>query len=82
MAGHLIKRHNVKAFLVIFYIKLFTSINRKLHFADGYNTFDWLMDVSEKNNLKISFYFIFGRTDTVYDADYQPQHMAIRKFMR
>ncbi|HGJ5876896.1 MAG TPA: polysaccharide deacetylase family protein [Arsenophonus sp.] len=81
MAGHLIKRHDLKAFVITPYIKLFTSTNKQLHFADGYNTFDWLMDVSEKNNLKSAFYFICGRTNASKDTDYDPEHPAIRQLM-
>ena len=46
MAGHLLKRRDLKAFLQAPYIKL--SAGKRLHPQDPYNTFDWLMDVSEK----------------------------------
>jgi len=53
----------------------------KLHEADIYNTFDWLMDISEVNNIKSAFYFICGRTDNTKDAAYEPEHAAIRELM-
>jgi len=80
MAGHLIKRRDLKAFFTAPYVKLATR--NKLIAADPYNTFDWLMDVSEENNLKSAFYFICGRTNSVRDADYEPEHPVIRQLMR
>ncbi|WP_019558160.1 polysaccharide deacetylase family protein [Thioalkalivibrio sp. ALE12] len=44
-----------------------------LHPADPFNTFDWLMDISEANGLQSAFYFIPGKTyaphDPLYDLD-------------
>lgn len=79
MAGHLLKRRDLKAFFSAPYIKL--STRNQLHPADLCNTFDWLMDVSEVNNLKSAFYFICGG-DHPHDADYQPEHLVIRNLMR
>ena len=80
MAGHLLKRHNFKAFVIAPYVKL--STRKKLSNYDPHNTFDWLMDVSESNNIKSAFYFICGRTDRLRDADYEPDHQVIRGLMR
>ncbi|PHM26219.1 polysaccharide deacetylase family protein [Xenorhabdus budapestensis] len=80
MAGHLIKRHDLKAFINAPYIKL--ASQKKLHSADIYNTFNWLMTISENNKLQSAFYFICGRTDTSKDADYEPDHPIIRDLMR
>lgn len=79
MAGHLLKRRDIKAFLQAPYIKLTTG--KQLHKQDPYNTFDWLMDVSEANNLTSAFYFICGTTSNM-DADYQPEDPRIAKLMR
>jgi hypothetical protein len=80
MAGHIIKRRDLKAFLTAPYVKLATR--NKLISADPFNTFEWIMDVSEANNLQSAFYFICGRTNQTYDAEYEPEHEAIRKLMR
>lgn len=80
MAGHLLKRRDLKAFMEAPYVKL--STRKHLHPADPYNTFDWLMDVSEANNLNSAFYFICGRTNPARDADYEPEHPVIRNLMR
>lgn len=79
MAGHLLKRRDIKAFLHAPYIKL--SAGKHLHPEDPDNTFDWLMDVSEKNGLTSAFYFICGTTSNM-DADYQPEDLAIRELIQ
>ncbi len=80
MTGHILKRQNYNAFLAAPYVKLATR--ERLSVADPYNTFDWLMDVSEANNLKSAFYFICGRTDRSKDADYEIEHPVIRNLLR
>ena len=80
MAGHIIKRYDFKAFCTAPYVKLATR--NELIAADPYNTFDWIMDVSEEHNLKSAFYFICGRTNPARDAYYEPEHPAIRRLMR
>ena len=80
MVDDLIKDNKIRTLVTTPYLKLTTHM--QLHSADPYNAFDWLMDVSEKNNLKSAFYFICGRTDASKDADYEPEHPAIRQLMR
>ena len=65
MAGHLLKRRDIKAFIQAPYIKL--TAGKRLH---PHNTFDWLMDISEANKLTSAFYFICGSTSSM-DADYR-----------
>lgn len=80
MVGDLLIYRNLKGALVAPWIRFSTRHN--LHAADSFNTFEWIMDVSEANNLKSAFYFICGRTHPLYDADYEPEHPSIRKLMR
>jgi hypothetical protein len=80
MASHLIKRRDVKSFFTAPYVKIFTR--NRLHSVDPFNTFDWLMDISEANNIKSAFYFICGRTQPEKDADYEPESPVIRELMR
>jgi len=54
----------------------------RLHESDPANTFGWLMSTSEKRGLASAFYFICGRTDACMDAQYEPEHPAIRALMR
>lgn len=79
MAGDILKRQDFKSALAAPLIRLNSS--KRLHPADLFNTFDWIMQQSEKHNLVSAFYFICGRTDTSKDADYEPEHPAIRDLM-
>ncbi|MCI5156838.1 MAG: hypothetical protein D3906_00020 [Candidatus Electrothrix sp. AUS1_2] len=79
IGGDIIKRLDFKSALLAPWIRL--NNKHKLHPQDPYNTFDWIMDVSEQNGLTSAFYFICGGT-TPQDADYQPEHPAIRALMR
>ncbi|MGL3044487.1 polysaccharide deacetylase family protein, partial [Acinetobacter pecorum] len=47
---------------------------------DPYNTFNWLMEKSEKNNLKSRFYFICGGK-TKFDANYSVNNYVIKKLI-
>ena len=80
MAGAAIKRGDVNSFFAAPIIKLLTR--RKLLSWDSFNTFDWLMDVSDEYNLRSSFYFICGGSDPLRDADYDLEHPAIRDLLR
>ena len=79
MAGHVIKRGDLKAFLTAPYVKIATR--NKLLSSDPYNTFDWIMTVAEKSNLQSAFYFICGRTDASFDAAYEPEDPVIKRLM-
>jgi hypothetical protein len=50
--------------------------------ADPYNTFDWLMDISENNGIKSCFYFMCGQTNQKYDSDYEVTHPVISNLLR
>jgi len=49
--------------------------------CDPFNTFDWLMDVSERYGLKSAFYFLAGGTHPL-DGDYRLEHAEIRTLLR
>lgn len=80
MGGDVLKRGNPKAALRAPWIRLNT--HSRLHPSDPYNTFDWIMDQSERQGLQSAFYFICGRTHPTKDADYEVEHPAIRKLIR
>ena len=80
MAGGVLKRRDFMGALLAPWVRL--NSKTKLHRADPANTFDWIMGVSEQHGLKSAFYFICGRTDASKDADYEPEHPAIRDLMR
>lgn len=52
-----------------------------LHVKDPYNTFDWILDVSRKWNVKNAFYFI---TDGIHtnDADYKLSYAPIQNLLK
>lgn len=80
VAGDIVKRRDLGAALRAPWIKLASRQN--LHSADPDNTFDWVMDVSERHVLTSGFYFICGRTAPQMDADYELEHPAILSLMR
>ncbi|MCT7655667.1 polysaccharide deacetylase family protein [Oceanimonas sp. NS1] len=80
MAVDVLKRRDVKSALAAPWIRLNTR--QRLHSADAFNTFDWIMEQSERNGLSSAFYFICGRTDPAKDADYEPEHPVIRELIR
>ncbi|NLC36033.1 MAG: hypothetical protein GX772_06250 [Alcaligenaceae bacterium] len=61
---------------------LWKRSEQRLDERDPFNTFDWIMDRSEKAGLRNAFYFICGRTDNRRDGHYPPGHPAILTLMR
>ena len=62
------------------YGNLFLShfgLNNSNYQKDPYDSFDWLMDVAEKNNLKSTFNFLFGGSH-FRDAYYSIEHKKIK----
>jgi hypothetical protein len=58
------------------------TTHRALHPKDPFNTFDWLMDLSEAHGLVSAFYFICDRRGIPHDCDYALEYPAIRKLIR
>lgn len=79
MVGDVLKRGDLKSAMKAPWIRLNTR--SALHPDDPFNTFEWIMDLSDKHGLTSAFYFICGRTSNM-DADYEPEHPAIRTLMR
>jgi hypothetical protein len=80
MAGDVLKRGNIYDAMSAPWSRL--KDHEMLPKNDPINTFSWLMDQSEKHNLKSAFYFICGKTHPQTDADYEIEHPAIRSLMR
>lgn len=78
--GDIIKRRDFRALLLAPRVRF--SRGDRLHPADPYNTFDWIMNISERNGLRSAFYFICGHTNPERDSAYKPSHPAIRALMR
>lgn len=79
MGAEILKRGNIINALYAPWI--YFNSGKLLHSKDPSNTFDWIMKISEENNLKSAFYFISGRTEPKLDAVYEIEHEAIRKLM-
>jgi len=75
MVVDLILRFDVSGFLIAPLIWITTG--EKISSLDKVNCFDWIMDTSEENRLKSTFYFICGHHSAQYDADYKIDHPAI-----
>lgn len=80
MAVNLLKRRDPAQAVSAPWIRL--KSKHHLHPRDPFNTFDWLMDTSEAAGICSAFYFICGRTNPSLDAQYEPEHPAIRHLMR
>ena len=68
-ASLLLKKKNFSGALKVPIIKL--SNKNYFHNDDPYNSFRWLMDVSEDNDIQSTFYFICNSSNTLYDAKYK-----------
>ena len=80
MASQLLKHFNIRELIRTPYIKLVT--HRELCRLDPFNTFEWLMDISEIKNIKSTFNFVCGKTHRKYDPNYDIDHPAILNLMR
>ena len=78
MGHYAIKKRDFNSALRASWVRINTK--KQLHNADPYNTFDWIMDLSNQQGFTSAFYFICGNTDP-HDADYRIEHPAIRSLM-
>jgi len=80
MAADFLLRRRIFAPFIAPWVRLNTRSS--LSQLDPVNTFKWIMETSEAHGLTSAFYFICGRTNPTYDADYDLGHPAIRNLMR
>lgn len=78
MAGDL-SRGAVTAALAGPWVRINTKT--RLHQADPFNTFDWIMEQSEQSGLRSAFFFICGQTSRM-DGEYDLEHPALRDLLR
>ncbi|MBS9392144.1 MAG: hypothetical protein HEQ29_02935 [Dolichospermum sp. LBC05a] len=78
--GDLIKRRNPGQALNT--ISQWTQVKAGNSNSDPCNTFDMIMDISEKHNLKSAFYFITDHSAGKIDGDYSMDHPLIRGLLR
>ena len=58
------------------------SSREKLLTVDPYNKFDWIMDISEKNNIKSTFNFMTGISTRGYDSEYKIDNLLIENLIK
>lgn len=80
IAGDIIKRADVASAISAPRCRWMNK--EQLHPSDPVNTFDWIMDISERYGLISEFFFLSGRTHKRRDADYDLVHPAIRHLIR
>lgn len=80
VVGHVLKRRDFKAAIVEPWI--WANSQFSISHLDPYNTFNWLMDQSDRFGLRSAFYFICGSTSPKRDALYTPERRNIRLLMR
>lgn len=79
MAGDALKHPDLRG-LAGPWIRL--KSRKRLHPLDAFNTFGWLMDVSERRSLQSAFYFICERRGTRYDCDYDLNHPTMQYLLQ
>lgn len=80
VGADLLKHRKLKSLYLAPFVKVATR--DRLLDIDPINTFDWLMDLSEANNMKSAFYFMCGRTQANRDADYELESPVIRNLLK
>lgn len=59
-----------------------TSSKSNIDSHDPYNTFNFIMSLSEKINCRSTFYFMGGRTDKSKDSNYDLDNILIQNLMK
>jgi len=80
MGGDILMRGDIALAVRGPWIRLNSS--RQIHMDDPYNTFDYIMDVSEHHGLVSAFYFICGESNKNNNEQYKIEHPAIRHLLR
>ncbi len=74
-----IKHHNYKEAWLIFKVRFLSG--NSLMDGDPYNTFDWLLETSERFGLKSAFYFFARSTNKTMDAAYDLEDASIKNLI-
>lgn len=80
MAGDIFMRGNVWNAAFGPFIRL--TRGKNIHPSDPYNTYDYIMNVSEQHGIASSFYFICGHSPKNFTVHYEIEHPAIRHLLR
>ena len=80
MAGDLVKRRSPSLALKSGLNAIYSKFGNYKY--DSFHTFDMIMDVNEKYNNKVTFNFITGNTDPLYDSFYTLDEKRIRDLLK
>jgi hypothetical protein len=80
MGGDLVRRQDPS--LIPTRIATLKAQRRRRPAEDPYNTFDLIMDESERHNLRSAFYFMAGGTDPRFDSGYSLDDEWIQTLLR
>ena len=79
-AGDIYKRNNLKECFRTFVNYFFTKF--RIYIFDNIDNFDWMMDEVEKQNKKITFFFIVSDSKDSIDGHYSIDEKRIRELLR
>lgn len=80
IGGDVFKRGDIKSAVLAPWNHLCS--HKTLYTSDPYNSFDFIMNESEKRGLRSAFYFITGKSGSSHNSDYPIEHPAIRRLMK
>ena len=80
LIGDIMKRKSINTA----FDRIFIPMKSRVYFhpKDPFNTFDWLMDVSESLGIHSAFYFMAGCTNPKFDAQYSITDPPITNLMK
>jgi hypothetical protein len=78
--GDLVRRHD--SGLALARLRAARAHRRGDPAGDPYNTFDFIMDLSERRGLRSAFYFMAGATNPAFDGTYSLEDPWIGKLIR
>ena len=79
LARDIVRRKSIKGFFRS--IKEYTQLKRKNR-CDPYDTFDYIMNLSEKNNLVSHFFFMAKGLNNKYDNNYSSNSKQIKEIIK
>lgn len=80
LSGDIVVRKSVK--MALNRLEIFKKVKRGDLHSDPYNTFEWIMDQSEKYNRTSSFHFISQVTDAEKDQEYDLKNSEIKSLFK
>ena len=80
LISQILIKKEISALIKAPYIRL--NSNSNFHDADPYNSFKWLMDLSDELKIKSTFNFMDSKLDNKYDVKYLLKDIRIRNLIK